>query len=461
MTRGRVLGVVQGGGDPEQGAVAVPGAASPTGRAEPPLPSCSPHSLHPTPTQRTGSAARARRALPRPRSPSDISLGAPAVKEAAVQRKHNLYRDSMVMHNSDPNLHLLGEGVPIDWAEEHGGQPEAEPATEKRRRAKQVVSVIQDDEGVLPYEVGAEMLLQPGSPKPDPGAPPSSPDGVEKIQEALAKESLGDEVEEQLTNGTDATRESSATKEVAVAGAVPGDVPCQGPASQGDGVHCTALASPAPGAGVLSEAVVQHVAPASPVPASPVPRADAPSEASVQHAAPPSPKPRARVPSGARVPHAAPGSPVPGADVPLEASVQHATAASPKPRADVPPGASVQHATPPSPAPRASVPSGAGVQHAAPASPAPRADLPSGAEVPHTTPAPPAPRADVPSEAGLSHATPASPAPGAETPSPSAGSACHQPSDKETGEVSPPGSECCSPQLTGTTESGEGVQTEF
>ncbi|XP_010123619.1 PREDICTED: niban-like protein 1, partial [Chlamydotis macqueenii] len=31
-----------------------------------------------------------------------------AVKEAAVQRKHNLYRDSMVMHNSDPNLHLLG-----------------------------------------------------------------------------------------------------------------------------------------------------------------------------------------------------------------------------------------------------------------------------------------------------------------------------------------------------------------
>ncbi|XP_064892052.1 protein Niban 2 [Columba livia] len=364
-----------------------------------------------------------------------------AVKEAAVQRKHNLYRDSMVMHNSDPNLHLLGEGVPIDWAEEHGGQPEAELATEKRRRAKQVVSVIQDDEGVLPYEVGAEVLLQPGSPKPDPGAPPSSPDGVEKIREALAKESLGDEVEEQLTNGTDATRESSATKEVAVAEAVPGDVPSQGPAIQGDGVHCTAPASPAPGADVLSEAVVQHVAPASPMPASPVPRADVPSEASVQHAAPPSPKPRAGVPSEAGVPHAAPVSPVPGADVPLEASVQHAT--------------------PPSPAPRASVPSGAGVQHAAQASPAPEADLPSGAEVPHTTPASPAPRADVPSEAGVSHATPASPILGAETPSPSTGSPCHQPSDKETGEVSPPGSDCSSPQLTGTTESSEGVQTEF
>ncbi|KFQ10424.1 Niban-like 1, partial [Leptosomus discolor] len=89
-----------------------------------------------------------------------------AVKEAAVQRKHNLYRDSMVMHNSDPNLHLLGEGIPIDWGEEYSGQPEAEPDTDKRRRAKQVVSVIQDDEGVLPYEVGAEALLQPSSPEP-------------------------------------------------------------------------------------------------------------------------------------------------------------------------------------------------------------------------------------------------------------------------------------------------------
>ncbi|XP_009324651.1 PREDICTED: niban-like protein 1 [Pygoscelis adeliae] len=135
-----------------------------------------------------------------------------AVKEAAVQRKHNLYRDSMVMHNSDPNLHLLGEGIPIDWGEEYSGQPEAEPAADKRRRAKQVVSVIQDDEGVLPYKVDAEALLQPGSPEPreteepDPGAPPSSPDGVEEIREALAKESLGDGVkaEERLTNASPA-----------------------------------------------------------------------------------------------------------------------------------------------------------------------------------------------------------------------------------------------------------------
>ncbi|KAF1426524.1 Niban-like protein 1, partial [Spheniscus magellanicus] len=211
-----------------------------------------------------------------------------AVKEAAVQRKHNLYRDSMVMHNSDPNLHLLGEGIPIDWGEEYSGQPEAEPAADKRRRAKQVVSVIQDDEGVLPYKVDAEALLQPGSPElrepeePDPGVPPSSPDGVEEIREALAKESLGD------------------------------------------------------------------------------------------------------------------------------------------------------------------------------------ADDPSGARMPQAVLASPLPRADVPSEARVLHAAPASPAPGAETPSPSAGMACHQSSDKETGEeVAPPGSECSPPQPADTTESGEGVQTEF
>ncbi|NXN59924.1 NIBL1 protein, partial [Rynchops niger] len=241
----------------------------------------------------TGRGGGAWRVLPSTLSPSDISLlVSPAVKEAAVQRKHNLYRDSMVLHNSDPNLHLLGEGIPIDWGEEYSGQPEAESAADKRRRAKQVVSVIQDDEGVLPYEVGAEELLQPGSPEPrepkepeepDPAAAPSSPDGVQEIREALAKESLGE--------------------------------------------------------------------------------ADVPSRASVQHTAPPSPKPRADVPSEATVPHAPPA---------------------------------------------------------------------------------------------------ASPAPGAETPSPSAGMACHQPSDKETGEeVASLGGQCSPLQPTSTTESGEGVQTEF
>ncbi|XP_054466589.1 protein Niban 2b [Anoplopoma fimbria] len=77
-----------------------------------------------------------------------------AVKEAAVQRRHNLYRDSIVLSNSDPNLHLLGDNPPIDWAGDYGqAQEEAggvgEDAkgegveSQKTRRMKQVVSMIQ------------------------------------------------------------------------------------------------------------------------------------------------------------------------------------------------------------------------------------------------------------------------------------------------------------------------------
>lgn len=108
-----------------------------------------------------------------------------AVKEAAVQRKHNLYRDSVVMHNSDPNLHLLAEGAPIDWGEEYsnsgggGGPgpstPEAATLSEKRRRTKQVVSVVQDEEAGLPFEASPE------SPSP------ASPDSVTEIQGLLAQ----------------------------------------------------------------------------------------------------------------------------------------------------------------------------------------------------------------------------------------------------------------------------------
>lgn len=69
------------------------------------------------------------------------------MKEAAVQRRHNLYRDSIVLSNSDPNLHLLGETPSIDWAGEFGGaQEEAEDG--KTRRMKQVVSMIQVDDCV-------------------------------------------------------------------------------------------------------------------------------------------------------------------------------------------------------------------------------------------------------------------------------------------------------------------------
>ncbi|KAG8512787.1 Niban-like protein 1 [Galemys pyrenaicus] len=107
-----------------------------------------------------------------------------AVKEAAVQRKHNLYRDSVVMHNSDPNLHLLAEGAPIDWGEEYSGggrgdspsSPEAAALSEKRRRAKQVVSVVHDEEAGLPFEAG-----------PEPPAP-VSPDSVAALRGLLARD---------------------------------------------------------------------------------------------------------------------------------------------------------------------------------------------------------------------------------------------------------------------------------
>ncbi|KAJ3605523.1 hypothetical protein NHX12_027569 [Muraenolepis orangiensis] len=67
-----------------------------------------------------------------------------AVKEAAVQRRHNLYRDSMVLTNSDPNLHLLGEAASVDWA--------ARGSLTSAKRRRQVVSMIQLDGVPLEYE---------------------------------------------------------------------------------------------------------------------------------------------------------------------------------------------------------------------------------------------------------------------------------------------------------------------
>ncbi|XP_072792638.1 protein Niban 2 isoform X3 [Taeniopygia guttata] len=500
-----------------------------------------------------------------------------AVKEAAVQRKHNLYRDSMVMHNSDPNLHLLGEGLPIDWSEEYSGQPEAEPAAERRRRAKQVVSVIQDDEGALPY--GAEAL--PGSPEPQepgqahPGVPPSPPDAVKEIRDALAQESLGDGTgaEERLTNGTEG---SGASEEgVLLAGAAPGDVTQRGPARDGDGVHCATMASPAPGAenppGTGRERVTPALSPApgaenppgtgrervtpalSPAPGaenppgtgrervtpalSPVPGAENPPGTGRERVTPASsPVPGAEIPPGTGRERVTPAlSPVPGAEIPPGTGRERVTpASSPAPGAEIPPGAGTRRAAPAppvpgaevssggqratpasSPVPGAEVPSGTGRQRPGPASPVPRADAPSGAEVPHVTPrssvpASPVPRADVPAGAEVPHVTPrssvpASPVPGADPPSVSSvphataapaspraavpaearvphvtaapaspradvpaearvppgaqspSAACHQRGDKETGQHGERGP----PQPRGTTESGEGVQTEF
>ncbi|NXI00117.1 NIBL1 protein, partial [Pachycephala philippinensis] len=189
-----------------------------------------------------------------------------AVKEAAVQRKHNLYRDSMVLHNSDPNLHLLGEGLPIDWSEEYSGQPEPEVPAERRRRAKQVVSVIQDDEGALPYGVVAEALLQPGSPEArepqeaQPAVPPSPPGTVREIREALEQESPGEGAEERLTNGTE--------EGVLLARDARGGVTHQG---DGDGVSCATVASPAAGAEIPAGTGTERATPSSPVPGAEIP----------------------------------------------------------------------------------------------------------------------------------------------------------------------------------------------
>uniref|UniRef100_A0A3Q3WQP0 PH domain-containing protein n=1 Tax=Mola mola TaxID=94237 RepID=A0A3Q3WQP0_MOLML len=88
-----------------------------------------------------------------------------AVKEAAIQRRHNLYRDSIVLSNSDPNLHLLGDNPSIDWAREYGGSQEEVDRTgreaegdaegpdgesQKKRRMKQVMSMIQVEDSTVP-----------------------------------------------------------------------------------------------------------------------------------------------------------------------------------------------------------------------------------------------------------------------------------------------------------------------
>ncbi|XP_078498129.1 protein Niban 2 [Lissotriton helveticus] len=124
-----------------------------------------------------------------------------AVKEAAVQRKHNLYRDSIVLHNSDPNLHLLGEGTHIDWSEEYGGgEPDKAAPIEKPRRLRQVVSLIHEDENTLPYEscmevpthedIREEPEVEQAESQPAQAAPeePLSPDYVKGIRSMLVKE---------------------------------------------------------------------------------------------------------------------------------------------------------------------------------------------------------------------------------------------------------------------------------
>lgn len=86
------------------------------------------------------------------------------MKEAAVQRRHNLYRDSLILTNSDPNLQLLGENPSVEWSTKFGGDEvegsvdaaEVKEGSSSRRR-KQVVSMIQLDGVPLPYESCLEV----------------------------------------------------------------------------------------------------------------------------------------------------------------------------------------------------------------------------------------------------------------------------------------------------------------
>ncbi|KAL1275221.1 hypothetical protein QQF64_028035 [Cirrhinus molitorella] len=131
-----------------------------------------------------------------------------AVKEAAVQRRHNLYRDSIVLTNSDPNLLLLGENPPIDWAEEYGGGQEeddgenaGDPEAQKRRRMKQVVSMIQIEGNapVLPNESCLEVPAVGNIPEEEP--------------EVRSDASLSQKPEKQVPNGTKEDMNKNAVNE--------------------------------------------------------------------------------------------------------------------------------------------------------------------------------------------------------------------------------------------------------
>uniref|UniRef100_A0A3B4XRE4 Niban apoptosis regulator 2a n=1 Tax=Seriola lalandi dorsalis TaxID=1841481 RepID=A0A3B4XRE4_SERLL len=147
-----------------------------------------------------------------------------AVKEAAVQRRHNLYRDSIVLTNSDPNLHLLGETPPVDWGSLGGG---IEGGGSGRRR-RQVVSMIQLDGLPLAYEsclevpgvdlipeeeaeVSEEKREDGGEDRedPEPLESPKSPDSVNEIRGLINPivevEPESEEKESDTTNGTEPT----------------------------------------------------------------------------------------------------------------------------------------------------------------------------------------------------------------------------------------------------------------
>ncbi|KAG7240813.1 hypothetical protein INR49_023387 [Caranx melampygus] len=157
-----------------------------------------------------------------------------AVKEAAVQRRHNLFRDSIVLTNSDPNLHLLGETPPVDWASKFGeDEPDGEPEGTMRggsigKRRRQVVSMIQMDGVPLAYESclevpGVDLIPEENTDvktedeeddeeNPELSEGPMSPDSVTEIRGLInpmvevEPETDQEENESDVTNRTEPTK---------------------------------------------------------------------------------------------------------------------------------------------------------------------------------------------------------------------------------------------------------------
>ncbi|XP_048021183.1 protein Niban 2a isoform X1 [Megalobrama amblycephala] len=162
-----------------------------------------------------------------------------AVKEAAVQRRHNLYRDSMVLTNSDLNLHLLGENT-IDWADHFGGvKGEKQGGEVANRKRKQIVSMIHLDGMPLPYESCQEVPGVDGIPeetegqmeqdlatekplnpvehvpiKKEPGSPDSINDIRDLINPVLEVVIPAEKDSSQLTNGMFPLEEGDEVKHI-------------------------------------------------------------------------------------------------------------------------------------------------------------------------------------------------------------------------------------------------------
>ncbi|XP_026102353.1 niban-like protein 1 [Carassius auratus] len=159
-----------------------------------------------------------------------------AVKEAAVQRRHNLYRDSMVLTNSDPNLHLLGENT-IDWAGQLGGEKgEKQGGDKTNRKRKQIVSMIHLDGMPLPYESCQEVPGVDGIPEEYEGQEgqdlesekpvnplqhvpiekvPGSPDSINEIRDLINPVlEVVEKDSSQLTNGISPFEEGDEVKHI-------------------------------------------------------------------------------------------------------------------------------------------------------------------------------------------------------------------------------------------------------